>query len=151
MKTCWNCNAVNGVVRKIPGAAATKISHDPQRATGAEGRAAYAADFATAVSLNPDLEPLVVKSKEVLSPLDALRILRAIPDEDCDLVWMDAKFGRPESMIITHVIVPPVCIRPSVAMDAGAFTEDDITVKLQVREGACMFGIRMPSSVVRLS
>lgn len=33
-----------------------------------------------------------------------------------------------------HLFVPPVAIRPSVQMDAGAGSnEDDLTVKLQVR------------------
>lgn len=35
-------------------------------------------------------------------------------------------------MIMTHVLVPPVAIRPSVAMDAGAGSnEDDLTMQLQ--------------------
>ena len=44
---------------------------------------------------------------------------------------MNGRLARPENLIVTHVLVPPVCIRPSVPMDAGAFNEDDITVKLQ--------------------
>lgn len=41
--------------------------------------------------------------------------------------------GRPEDLVVTHVAVPPVAIRPSVEMD-GASNEDDITMKLmQVR------------------
>ena len=40
--------------------------------------------------------------------------------------------GRPENLILTHVLVPPVCIRPSVQMDGGGGSnEDDLTVKLQ--------------------
>jgi hypothetical protein len=35
-------------------------------------------------------------------------------------------------MILTHVLVPPVAIRPSVKVDAGAGSnEDDLTMKLQ--------------------
>jgi DNA-directed RNA polymerase III subunit RPC1 len=34
--------------------------------------------------------------------------------------------------VLTHLIVPPVAIRPSVPMDAGGGSnEDDLTVKLQ--------------------
>lgn len=40
--------------------------------------------------------------------------------------------GRPEHLIVTHMAVPPVAIRPSVEMD-GASNEDDITMKLMVR------------------
>lgn len=43
--------------------------------------------------------------------------------------------GRPEDLIVTHIAVPPVAIRPSVEMD-GASNEDDITMKLMV--GACV-------------
>ena len=45
--------------------------------------------------------------------------------------------GRPEHLIVTHMAVPPVAIRPSVEMD-GASNEDDITMKLMVRVwGSC--------------
>jgi DNA-directed RNA polymerase beta' subunit len=38
----------------------------------------------------------------------------------------------PENLILTHLLVPPVAIRPSVPMDAGGGSnEDDLTVKLQ--------------------
>ncbi len=40
---------------------------------------------------------------------------------------------RPEELIVRSVAVPPVAIRPSVEMD-GASNEDDITMKLMVRE-----------------
>jgi DNA-directed RNA polymerase beta' subunit len=40
--------------------------------------------------------------------------------------------GRPEDLVVTHITVPPVAIRPSVEMD-GASNEDDITMKLMVR------------------
>jgi DNA-directed RNA polymerase III subunit RPC1 len=39
--------------------------------------------------------------------------------------------GRPEHLLMTHLPVPPVCIRPSVEMDGGAGSnEDDLTMKL---------------------
>ena len=38
---------------------------------------------------------------------------------------------RPEHLILTHLPVPPVCIRPSVEMDGVAGSnEDDVTMKL---------------------
>ena len=58
---------------------------------------------------------------------------QAIPDCDLDLLWSDAANGRPENLILTHVLVPPVAVRPSVPMDAaGGSNEDDLTIKLQV-------------------
>ncbi len=49
--------------------------------------------------------------------------------------------GRPEDLVVTHIAVPPVAIRPSVEMD-GASNEDDITMKLMVRVGrVCVSGV----------
>ena len=43
---------------------------------------------------------------------------------------MPAKYGQDE-LILTHIPVPPCCIRPSVAMGVGAGSnEDDLTVIL---------------------
>jgi DNA-directed RNA polymerase III subunit RPC1 len=48
-----------------------------------------------------------------------LDLFRRISDEDCELLWMNANVGRPENLIIQNLLVPPVPIRPSVAMDIG--------------------------------
>lgn len=62
------------------------------------------------------------------------QLFERIPDEDCDVLDI---VGRPEHLIVTHMAVPPVAIRPSVEMD-GASNEDDITMKLMVRFwGSC--------------
>jgi len=50
-------------------------------------------------------------------------------------LWMDPLAGgRPENLILGSLLVPPVAIRPSVAMDGGGggggSNEDDLTVKL---------------------
>ena len=66
-----------------------------------------------------------------LNPIRALALLSAISDEDAELLDLA---GRPENLIMTHLPVPPVCIRPSVELEAGGGTnEDDITMKLMVR------------------
>lgn len=71
--------------------------------------------------------------QDILTPLRAMEILQKMPDSDLDLIWADPVFGRPEHLILTHLLVPPVCVRPSVAMDGGGGSnEDDLTVKLQV-------------------
>jgi DNA-directed RNA polymerase III subunit RPC1 len=69
-----------------------------------------------------------------------LHLFEAIPDEDCELLDM---VGRPEHLLMTVVPVPPVAIRPSVEMDAGAGSnEDDITMKLMVRRAAEAFSMQ---------
>lgn len=76
-----------------------------------------------------------------LNPIRVLALFSAITDEACELLDLA---GRPEHLIMTHLPVPPVCIRPSVEMDSGGGTnEDDITMKLMVRPHTkyCAYGI----------
>ena len=59
-----------------------------------------------------------------------LALFSAITAEDC--ILLDVA-DRPEYLIMTHIPVPPVCIRPSVEMDSGqGSNEDDLTVRLRV-------------------
>jgi DNA-directed RNA polymerase III subunit RPC1 len=44
---------------------------------------------------------------------------------------MNQLFSHPKNLLITHVPVPPVCIRPSVAVSQDVTNEDDLTIKLQ--------------------
>lgn len=75
-----------------------------------------------------------------LNPIRVLELFSAITDEACELLDLA---GRPEHLIMTHLPVPPVCIRPSVEMDSGGGTnEDDITMKLMVRHPTSLLAIR---------
>ena len=70
----------------------------------------------------------------VLSPVDVRAILEKISDDDCDLLWIDPRVGRPENLVLKTLLVPPTPIRPSVAVDSpggGGSNEDDLTIKLQ--------------------
>ena len=63
-----------------------------------------------------------------LNPIRVLGLLKKISPTDCELLDVA---DRPEHLILTHLPVPPVCIRPSVEMDGVAGSnEDDITMKL---------------------
>jgi DNA-directed RNA polymerase beta' subunit len=53
-----------------------------------------------------------------------------IRDEDVPLFDMDPRYCRPSDLIITHIPVPPSCIRPSVAVSQNTTNEDDLTIKL---------------------
>ena len=44
---------------------------------------------------------------------------------------MNSEISRCERLILTHILVPPVCIRPSVQVSQGVSNEDDLTIKLQ--------------------
>ena len=53
-----------------------------------------------------------------------------IPDEDIRVVGMDPENARPEWMILTVLPVPPVTVRPSITLESGQRSEDDLTHKL---------------------
>ncbi|TYZ65031.1 hypothetical protein PybrP1_003004 [[Pythium] brassicae (nom. inval.)] len=129
---CPYCAGVNGTVRKVT-STTLKLVHEKYRAKAAHDlRNVFVAQFAEAQALNPEVGQHLAKAQEDLSPLQVLELFQQIPDQDCELLWVDADGGRPEKLILSAVLVPPVCIRPSVAMDGGTGSnEDDITVKLQ--------------------
>lgn len=43
---------------------------------------------------------------------------------------MDPQYCRPSDLLITHIPVPPSCIRPSVPVTQNTTNEDDLTIKL---------------------
>ncbi|DBA04436.1 TPA: hypothetical protein N0F65_010032 [Lagenidium giganteum] len=129
---CPYCSGINGTVRKIT-TTTLKLVHEKYRARSAHDlRNVFVAQFSEAQALNSEIAQHLPKAQEDLSPLVVQQLFQQIPDQDCELLWMDAIGGRPEKLILSTVLVPPVCIRPSVAMDGGTGSnEDDITVKLQ--------------------
>ena len=69
--------------------------------------------------------------QENLSPLVALNLFKRIPAEDIPLLLMNPEAGKPADLILTRLLVPPLCIRPSVVSDLKSGTnEDDLTMKL---------------------
>jgi DNA-directed RNA polymerase III subunit RPC1 len=66
-----------------------------------------------------------------ITPIDALSMFSRISSEDAELLGMNSDVSKCERLILTHILVPPVCIRPSVQVSQGVSNEDDLTVKLQ--------------------
>ncbi|WP_276997209.1 DNA-directed RNA polymerase subunit A' [Haloquadratum walsbyi] len=54
----------------------------------------------------------------------------SIPDEDIRTLGIDPSRARPEWMVMTVLPVPPVTARPSITLDNGQRSEDDLTHKL---------------------
>ena len=52
------------------------------------------------------------------------------PDEDIQVMGMNPATARPEWMILTVLPVPPVTMRPSITLESGQRSEDDLTHKL---------------------
>ncbi|MEM1542112.1 MAG: DNA-directed RNA polymerase subunit A' [Ignisphaera sp.] len=65
------------------------------------------------------LNPLVIRSR-----------LERIPNEDLELLGYDPQESRPEWMVLTALPVPPTPIRPSILIETGIRSEDDLTHKL---------------------
>jgi len=134
---CPRCSAFNGTVKKLPGAKTLKLGHEKFKGKG-KGNALAAENLdelrvgaAEAANYNADVGQHMQKSMEDLSPLFVLELFKRITDEDCELLYMDPKIGRPEHLLLASLLVPPVPIRPSVAMDSGGGSnEDDLTMKM---------------------
>ncbi|MBN1677154.1 MAG: DNA-directed RNA polymerase subunit A' [Candidatus Thermoplasmatota archaeon] len=65
-----------------------------------------------------------------LTPKEVRERLERIPDEDLVSLGMDPSVSRPEWMVLTALPVPPVTVRPSITLDSGDRSEDDVTHKL---------------------
>ena len=65
-----------------------------------------------------------------LMPSDIRDWFEAIPDEDIEVLGINAERSRPEWMVLTVLPVPPVTARPSITLDNGQRSEDDLTHKL---------------------
>ncbi|MFH1211054.1 MAG: DNA-directed RNA polymerase subunit A' [archaeon] len=65
-----------------------------------------------------------------LNPIEIRTRMEKIPDTDIELLGLDPKFARPEWMILTVLQIPPVTMRPSITLESGERSEDDLTHKL---------------------
>jgi len=71
-----------------------------------------------------------VDDNHKLTPKEVRERLERIPDEDLVTLGMDPATCRPEWMVLTALAVPPVTVRPSITLDSGDRSEDDLTHKL---------------------
>jgi DNA-directed RNA polymerase subunit A' len=65
-----------------------------------------------------------------LTPSMVRERLERIPDEDLELLGFNPKTARPEWMVLQVLPVPPVYVRPSITLETGIRSEDDLTHKL---------------------
>jgi len=70
------------------------------------------------------------KGKRRLFPSEIREILVKIPDEEVLKAGVNPKTCRPEWAILTLLLVPPVTVRPSITLESGERSEDDLTHKL---------------------
>jgi DNA-directed RNA polymerase subunit A' len=65
-----------------------------------------------------------------LLPSDIRRRMELIPTEDLEVLNINGERARPEWSILTVLPVPPVTTRPSITLETGERSEDDLTHKL---------------------
>ena len=70
-------------------------------------------------------------SKQFLSGATMAKLLRQVREEDIVLLGLDPVHSRPDWLLVQVLPVPPLHVRPSVTMGAGAMSsEDDLTHQL---------------------
>ena len=65
-----------------------------------------------------------------LTPKEVRERLERIPNEDLRVLGINPDVARPEWMVLTALLVPPVTVRPSITLESGDRSEDDLTHKL---------------------
>ena len=65
-----------------------------------------------------------------LTPAVIRERLEKIPDDDYKLLGYDPSSARPEWFVLQVLPVPPVSVRPSITLETGVRSEDDLTHKL---------------------
>jgi len=70
------------------------------------------------------------KGKTRIFPTEVREMLSNIPDDELKKIGVNPKTSRPEWAILTMLLVPPVTVRPSIILESGERSEDDLTHKL---------------------
>lgn len=125
---CPSCGAPNGLIKKTT---TLRLFHDrfrSKKSSFAENE--FRAQFREASSYNKEILQFIPKAAEDLSTLMIKRIFEGISSEDVELLNMDPLICRPENLILTHLLIPPAIIRPTVNMDSQLTNEDDLTARL---------------------
>lgn len=65
-----------------------------------------------------------------LFPSEIRERLVKVPDQDLKVLGINANTLRPEWAVLTILMVPPVTVRPSITLESGERSEDDLTHKL---------------------
>jgi DNA-directed RNA polymerase subunit A' len=68
------------------------------------------------------------EDNSILNPTKLRERLEKIPTEDLKIIGL--KKMRPEWLILTLLPIPPVTVRPSITLETGERSEDDLTHKL---------------------
>ncbi len=90
------------------------------------GALQYKIEFSKPTAFHEVLE----EGAQRLTPSMIRERLERIPDEDLEILGLNPKSARPEWMILQVLPVPPLYVRPSITLESGIRSEDDLTHKL---------------------
>ncbi|MFH1586115.1 MAG: DNA-directed RNA polymerase subunit A' [archaeon] len=68
--------------------------------------------------------------KKRIFPTEVRELLVGIKNEELRKIGVNPKTARPEWAVLTSLLVPPVTVRPSIILESGERSEDDLTHKL---------------------
>ena len=68
--------------------------------------------------------------KRRITPTEIRELLVKIPDEEIRKAGVNPPTCRPEWAVLSLLLVPPVTVRPSITLESGERSEDDLTHKL---------------------
>ncbi|KAF4676786.1 pre-mRNA-splicing factor syf2 [Perkinsus chesapeaki] len=123
VRQCPFCDAYNGAVKKGTRGYMTLVHELPKD----QAKVEYQQQYSDAVTNNPEIGNHLSKvAYEDLTPLHLLPLLAKMPPSDQELLKLPA---QPERLVVTHVPVSPVCIRPSVQIGDAGTQEDDLSVQ----------------------
>ena len=72
----------------------------------------------------------IIQGDYKLTASEVREKLEKITDDDAYVLGVNPEVARPEWMVLTVLPVPPVTVRPSITLDTGERSEDDLTHKL---------------------
>ncbi|PIO05664.1 DNA-directed RNA polymerase subunit A', partial [Candidatus Woesearchaeota archaeon CG08_land_8_20_14_0_20_43_7] len=71
-----------------------------------------------------------IEDNKRISPIEIRTRLEKLDDEHCKLFGMHPDFAKPDWAILTVLPIPPATMRPSITLESGERSEDDLTHKL---------------------
>ena len=128
-RSCPNCGGINGTVRRVR---PLRIVHEKYSVVLREREAAnnedtldlFISTLQAAADRNPEVEHGKRYAQDVLDPFRVRELFRAIPTEDVCLLGLDAGV-TPEDLMMSTLMIPPVCTRPSGPAQIGSGERED--------------------------
>jgi len=81
-------------------------------------------------SIRIEKPTLFFENDKRIFPIEIRARLEKISEDDVSLLGFNPKAARPEWLVLTNMLIPPVTIRPSITLESGERSEDDLTHKL---------------------